>query len=102
MIGDNPHSDIAGGNNYKSPYGSKWDTILVRTGVWSDPQGEPAHKPTRIKDTIWDAVTWALQREGWAGDEGNKLQAPTKERKADGSHLVWNPAALDEMVEEKE
>ncbi|KAL8871056.1 MAG: hypothetical protein Q9174_003035 [Haloplaca sp. 1 TL-2023] len=101
MIGDNPNSDIAGGNSYNSPYGSKWDTILVRTGVWSDPQGEPAHKPTKIEDSVWDAVAWALRREGWAGSEDNKLQAQSKQHKADWSHVVWDPRAMSlEMGEE--
>ena len=102
MIGDNPLSDIAGGNNYTSPYGSKWDTILVRTGVYSDLLGEPEHKPTKIKDTVWDAVAWALRREGWAGGEGNRLQAQAKEHKADWSHIEWNPTAMGEAGEEKE
>ncbi|KAF3035415.1 hypothetical protein E8E12_002457 [Didymella heteroderae] len=34
MVGDNPASDIAGGNNYESPYGTDWASILVSTGVY--------------------------------------------------------------------
>lgn len=32
MVGDNPASDIAGGNSYESPYGTDWASILVQTG----------------------------------------------------------------------
>lgn len=60
MIGDNPQSDIQGANNFKSAYGSKWNSILLRTGVYSG--GEPAHKPTVIVDGVKDAVTWGLQQ----------------------------------------
>ena len=31
MVGDNPASDIAGGNNYRSPHGTDWASILVQT-----------------------------------------------------------------------
>ncbi|KAL8766813.1 MAG: hypothetical protein Q9194_006162 [Teloschistes cf. exilis] len=82
MIGDNPHSDIQGGNTYRSPFSpkTKWETILVRSGVYTDsPSPSPAdnpdshthsddlqgdQKPTTIKDGVWDAITWALVREG--------------------------------------
>jgi len=52
-------SDIAGGNSYKSAFGSKWSSILLRTGVYSG--GEPAHKPTVIVDDVYDAVQWAIE-----------------------------------------
>jgi len=58
MVGDNPESDILGGNSYKSPFGSKWQSILLRTGVYQG--GEPAHKPTVIVDDVYDAVQWAI------------------------------------------
>ncbi|KAF1344717.1 putative HAD superfamily hydrolase [Delphinella strobiligena] len=59
MVGDNPESDILGGNSYKSPVGSKWQSILLRTGVYQG--GEPAHKPAVIVDDVYDAVQWAIE-----------------------------------------
>lgn len=64
MVGDNPESDIRGGNNYDSPVGTKWETLLVKTGVYND--GEvPSVPPTEIVEDVWDAVQYAVQREGW-------------------------------------
>ncbi|KAI4271460.1 MAG: hypothetical protein LQ337_005992 [Flavoplaca oasis] len=72
MVGDNPLSDIQGGNDYSSPFGSVWDTILVRTGVYNDSE-VPPHKPKVTVDGVWDAVKWALIREAWPTDEIDKL-----------------------------
>jgi HAD superfamily hydrolase (TIGR01456 family) len=47
MVGDNPASDIAGGNNYKSSYGTDWASILVQTGVYVEGT-TPAHQPRKI------------------------------------------------------
>ncbi|TGJ85650.1 hypothetical protein E0Z10_g3103 [Xylaria hypoxylon] len=66
MVGDNPESDIRGANEYSSPQGTEWASILVRTGVWNkDRDGEPKHKPTAVVDDVKSAVGWALEREGW-------------------------------------
>ena len=66
MVGDNPESDIRGANEYHSPHGTEWKSILVRTGVWSkDRDGEPKYRPTAIVDDAKAAVQWALEREGW-------------------------------------
>ncbi|KAI0856406.1 HAD-superfamily subfamily IIA hydrolase [Xylaria cubensis] len=66
MVGDNPESDIRGANEYVSPQGTEWDSILVRTGVWSkERDGEPKHRPGVIVDDVKSAVEWALEREGW-------------------------------------
>ena len=62
MVGDNPESDIRGANEYKSPSGSRWDSILVRSGVYSG--GTPAHEPKVIVQDVWDAVRYGLQKEG--------------------------------------
>ena len=62
MVGDNPESDILGANQYTSPVGSTWHSILVRSGVYSG--GEPFHKPKAIVHNVWDAVQWALKQEG--------------------------------------
>ncbi|KAI1276443.1 HAD-like domain-containing protein [Xylaria sp. FL0933] len=66
MIGDNPESDIRGANEYRSPHGTEWASILVRTGVWSkERDGEPKYRPDAIVDDVKGAVKWALEREGW-------------------------------------
>ncbi|KAI0522173.1 HAD-like domain-containing protein [Xylaria bambusicola] len=66
MVGDNPESDIRGANEYDSPHGTEWSSILVRTGVWSQARdGEPKYRPTAIADDAKAAVQWALEREGW-------------------------------------
>lgn len=57
MVGDNPESDIAGAN------GHGWKSILVRTGVYRDDQGEPRHQPTIIQDDVEQGVYWAIERE---------------------------------------
>lgn len=67
MVGDNPESDIKGGNGYKSPSGSEWKSVLVRTGVWQDGQEFPeGGKPDIIRDDVGEAVNWALRDAGWA------------------------------------
>jgi HAD superfamily hydrolase (TIGR01456 family) len=85
MVGDNPASDIAGGNNYKSPHGTDWASILVQTGVFVEGT-TPAHQPRQIvslpyQETacgtntdfillnqvgdVLDAVNWAVAQEKW-------------------------------------
>jgi HAD superfamily hydrolase (TIGR01456 family) len=56
MVGDNPASDIAGGNNYQSPHGTEWASILVQTGVYAEGT-TPTHQPSQIVGDVWDAVT---------------------------------------------
>ncbi|KAI8626964.1 HAD-superfamily subfamily IIA hydrolase [Xylariaceae sp. FL1651] len=66
MVGDNPESDIRGANEYASPQGTEWASVLVRTGVWSkERDGEPKYRPNVIVDDVKSAVEWALEREGW-------------------------------------
>ncbi|KAH6620159.1 hypothetical protein C7974DRAFT_316023, partial [Boeremia exigua] len=55
MVGDNPASDIAGGNNYESPFGTDWASILVSTGVYAE-GSQPAVQPRQIVGDVWDAV----------------------------------------------
>ncbi|PWN99207.1 HAD-superfamily hydrolase [Tilletiopsis washingtonensis] len=57
MVGDNPASDIAGANGYG------WASALVRTGVFRDVEGPPAHQPTIIVDDVEGAVLHALEQE---------------------------------------
>jgi HAD superfamily hydrolase (TIGR01456 family) len=64
MIGDNPESDIRGANEFKSPLGTEWHSVLVKTGVWRAEWGAPAHTPRTIVDDVKAAVAWALKREG--------------------------------------
>lgn len=61
MIGDNPASDIAGAARYG------WKSVLVRTGVWNDDQGQPDPAPTLVVDDVEEAVALALRRE-WGDD----------------------------------
>jgi len=60
MVGDNTESDIRGANNYQSPHGSEWKSILVKTGVHKDGT-EPSCKPTVIVDDVQAAVQWAIK-----------------------------------------
>ena len=67
MVGDNPESDIRGANDYRSPTGSQWHSILVRSGVYRG--GKPAYEPKVIVQDVWDAVRYGLRMEGVDTDE---------------------------------
>ncbi len=60
MVGDNPESDIRGANEYRSPHGSVWTSILVKTGVWREGK-EPSYKPDIIRENVLEAVEWAVE-----------------------------------------
>lgn len=65
MVGDNPESDILGGNSYESGVGTEWVSVLVETGVYQR-GSEPAHKPRKIVGDVWGAVEWAVgENEKW-------------------------------------
>ncbi|EON67713.1 HAD-superfamily subfamily IIA hydrolase [Coniosporium apollinis CBS 100218] len=64
MVGDNPESDIRGGNTYQSPHGTDWCSILVKTGVYQEGQ-EPTWKPRVIVEDVYDAVQWAVEQSEW-------------------------------------
>ncbi|KAF2257512.1 cat eye syndrome critical region protein 5 precursor [Lojkania enalia] len=64
MVGDNPESDILGGNSYKSPYKTDWVSVLVSTGVYVEGT-VPAHAPRMVVGDVWDAVRWAVAQEKW-------------------------------------
>ncbi|EFX02268.1 HAD superfamily hydrolase [Grosmannia clavigera kw1407] len=73
MVGDNPESDIAGANQFRSAHGTDWCSVLVGTGVYNAARdGTSAehlrHRPRVIVDDVGAAVRWALQREGWPAD----------------------------------
>jgi HAD superfamily hydrolase (TIGR01456 family) len=63
MVGDNPESDILGGNNYKSEHGTDWASILLETGVHVKGT-TPKHTPRKLVNDVWDAVNWAVEQEG--------------------------------------
>ncbi|PGH30358.1 TIGR01456 family HAD hydrolase [[Emmonsia] crescens] len=58
MIGDNPASDIVGGNMYG------WNTCLVRTGVFQG-EGNDENSPANfgVFDTVLDAVQAVVRKE---------------------------------------
>lgn len=58
MIGDNPASDIIGGNMYG------WNTCLVRTGVFKG-EGNDPHNPASfgVFDNVLEAVKAAVRKE---------------------------------------
>ncbi|EXJ62577.1 HAD-superfamily subfamily IIA hydrolase [Cladophialophora yegresii CBS 114405] len=66
MVGDNPESDIRGANDYDSPHGIEWLSLLTRTGVYRDQDGRrPTWEPTAIVDDVKAAVQWALKDSAW-------------------------------------
>lgn len=72
MVGDNPKSDIQGANQFKSPEGKSWSSLLVFTGVTSPTRKKvlgtagQASSPTAVADDVMGAVRWALEKEGIA------------------------------------
>ena len=66
MVGDNPESDIRGANDYQSPAGTEWTSVLVKTGVYKEGT-VPTCKPTVIVENVLEGVKWALEQEGWKG-----------------------------------
>lgn len=68
MIGDNPDSDIAGPNTYKSKNVTEWAAgLLVKTGVWDSNRSKPftdVTRPLAIRDNVYLAVRYALEQEG--------------------------------------
>jgi len=66
MVGDNPESDIRGANEFESPTGAEWTSILVQTGVFRR-GSRPAYAPKAVVDDVLAAVKWALAEEDWHG-----------------------------------
>ncbi|CAD6960916.1 unnamed protein product [Tilletia controversa] len=56
MIGDNPAADIKGANDWG------FSSALVRTGVYRDVEGPPAHRPTVLVDDVEQAVKAAMKK----------------------------------------
>jgi len=67
MVGDNPESDIRGANEFNSPNGTEWCSVLVKTGVYRD-GSIPKYEPKSIVDDVLAAVKWALEKEGYDHD----------------------------------
>ena len=65
MVGDNPASDIVGANRFRSPRGTEWTSVLVRSGVFAgeEPPGDD-FKPKVTVEDVFEAVNWGLEREG--------------------------------------
>jgi HAD superfamily hydrolase (TIGR01456 family) len=61
MIGDNPESDIAGANAYKSECGYQWKSILVETGVYRA-GAIPTRMPNHTAKDVKAAVEWAISQ----------------------------------------
>lgn len=97
MVGDNPESDIRGGNDFG------WETCLVQTGVYKAQQGEPKYPATMIVQDVEEAVRTALEREWGPGavdanvsdepDPSLKMSAapPPPPRSAEGALGVAKP-----------
>ncbi|KAF2434854.1 HAD-superfamily hydrolase [Tothia fuscella] len=64
MVGDGPRSDIAGANQYRSPFKSTWKSILVQTGMHVAGT-VPEFLPMKEVPNVLDAVRWALEQEGF-------------------------------------
>ncbi|KAI1358874.1 HAD-like domain-containing protein [Xylaria arbuscula] len=61
MIGDNPDSDVKGCNDYKSPWGAEWVSLLVLGGVYK--KGDKlTNRPSHIFESAEEAVSWALKK----------------------------------------
>lgn len=67
MVGDNPESDIRGANEFQSPNGTEWCSVLVKTGVYRD-GSRPKYEPKATVDNVLEAVKWALHQEGYNVD----------------------------------
>lgn len=59
MVGDNPMSDIRGANEFVSPCGVEWKSILVCSGVHEGGKQPPITPSVIVKD-VQAAVEWAL------------------------------------------
>lgn len=58
MIGDNPSSDILGGNR------ADWTTILVRSGVWKGEEIPEDRKPDIEVENFYEACQYIYEKEG--------------------------------------
>ena len=58
MVGDNPAADIAGAN----AAGTRWQSALVRTGVFSGGDNNAEHAADIVADDVNEAVQAALKQ----------------------------------------
>lgn len=68
FVGDTPESDIRGTNEFNEVSETDWVSVLVKTGVYQDVT-TPAYPPSKICDTVLDAVKYAVEREHATKDE---------------------------------
>lgn len=85
MIGDNPQSDIIGGNMYG------WNTCLVRTGVFNGGENDE-NNPANfgVFDTVLDAVQAAVRKE-----LGQDFRLRWKERRINPVHQGEDVSAIE-------
>lgn len=70
FVGDTPESDIRGTNEFNEVSETDWVSVLVKTGVYQDGT-TPAYPPSKICDTVLDAVKYAVEREhATKGEDG--------------------------------
>lgn len=67
MVGDNPTSDIRGANRAGGP----WQSVLVRTGIFSQGDNDKNDPGQHVKAGIREAVDLVLQDAGVAEAEGS-------------------------------
>ena len=63
MVGDSPATDIRGANDFVSPQGTIWDSILVKTGLW-DGKSKVQYAPSAAVEGIKAAVEYAIKNCG--------------------------------------
>jgi HAD superfamily hydrolase (TIGR01456 family) len=63
MVGDNPESDIRGANGFQSSNGTRWSSVLVKTGVWREGT-VPSCTPEYTVQGVWDAVQLGIEEAG--------------------------------------
>lgn len=59
MVGDNPTADIRGANNA----GDQWQSVLVRTGVFTGKENDPVDPADFVFDNVGEAVHSMLSAE---------------------------------------
>ena len=114
MVGDNPESDMAGLK--RAGYrGTTWWGLLVRSGVWREPQN-PKY-PIAIVGDVLAAVDWAMENEQKINDgvaleayprylqnrwnllsqyEGTKIYTPGSGKAGAGAAMSGRSAGLEE------
>lgn len=61
MVGDNPASDIAGANNFKSDFGTEWVSCLVKSGVYKGGRVTPHPRALKSKDSVMGLMAQEIE-----------------------------------------